>query len=257
MDEKKLFLTEIGEALGWHNQDLRGRESFSQIFPPIDDSFLLERIHNRSHAEKQALLEIMRSNAEELQLQMQTVSSSEQAAEEITRLIEGTSPEFSELRQVIQHDHPDLASLQLWRRFAGKPVDIHTSYSADGDAREKTLASCIGITVPKLAVAESATIVQVTEPGQPRSTSLVVSVHIAVMRLHHIVADLSEAYALLRQTPPDGSYVFITGPSKTADIEAQLVHGAHGPREMHLIIIDEQMKAGGDLRGSGLFPGSS
>jgi L-lactate dehydrogenase complex protein LldG len=30
---------------------------------------------------------------------------------------------------------------------------------------------------------------------------------------------------------------FISGPSKTADIEATMVHGAHGPREVHLIVI--------------------
>ncbi|MBB1077926.1 LUD domain-containing protein, partial [Rhodoferax sp. 4810] len=90
-----------------------------------------------------------------------------------------------------------------------------------------------------IGVADSATLIQLTEPGRPRSTSLLASIHIAILRRENIVADLQEAYALLRDRAHLDSLVFISGPSKTADIEAHMVHGAHGPREVHLIILAE------------------
>ena len=102
--------------------------------------------------------------------------------------------------------------------------------------REKTIASFIGITAPAIGVADSATVIQLTRPGQPRSTSLVPSIHIAILRQDRLVKDLEEAYVLLQEERLD-SLVFISGPSKTADIEATMVHGAHGPREMHLVVI--------------------
>jgi len=64
------------------------------------------------------------------------------------------------------------------------------------------------------------------------------SVHIAVLPLDRLVAELSEIYAHLEALDPmPAAVTFISGPSKTADIEAQLVHGAHGPREMHLFVV--------------------
>jgi len=180
------------------------------------------------------------------------VRSLDQAAEKIVEIVDATEPEFSSAKQIIQHDHPDISELQLWKRFSGKAVHVHTSYAADGEVREKTIASYIGLSVPRWAVAESATVVQVTESGQPRSTSLVPSVHIALIHIGDLLADLTEAYAMLRKEPPEYSYVFISGPSKTADIEAHLVHGAHGPYAMHVIVVDEQLDEADNFKGSGL-----
>ena len=80
-------------------------------------------------------------------------------------------------------------------------------------------------------------------PGQPRSISLVPSIHIAVITADQILANFKELYALLRWGSKgdgvelDNCLSFISGPSKTADIEATLVHGAHGPRELILIVL--------------------
>lgn len=86
----------------------------------------------------------------------------------------------------------------------------------------------------------AATIVQVTRPGRPRSTSLVPPIHIALLPFAHLLADLAEAYAMIRQEPDLASWELISGPSKTADIEACMVHDAHGPRALHLLVLDDR-----------------
>ncbi len=253
MDEKGNFLADIREGLGIPREDARSPEECSDLFAGPDDTAVLDKIHYRTHVEKQSLLQIFRANAQELNLQVHVVRSLDHAGAKIVEIVEATEPEFGSAKQLIQHDHPDIASLQLWKKFSGKAIQVHTSYPADNEVREKTIASYIGLTVPQWAVAESATIIQTAEPGQPRSTSLVPSIHIALLHIGDLLADLSEVYALLRKEPPEHSYVFISGPSKTADIEAHLVHGAHGPYAMHIIVVDERLDEGENFKGSGLF----
>ena len=72
------------------------------------------------------------------------------------------------------------------------------------------------------------------------SLSCMHSKHIALIRRENLVAGMDEAYVILTKKQLGGSMVFISGPSKTADIEAYLVHGAHGPREMHAVLLAEK-----------------
>ena len=164
----------------------------------------------------------------------------------IIELIRSKEPEFSHTKHVICHDHPNIAALKLWNRFTRESITVHTTFSSDGQVKEKTIASFIGITAPDIGVADSATLIQLTAPGRPRSTSLLPSIHIAILSRDKIVADLSEAYALLLDQDQRDSMVFISGPSKTADIEAHMVYGAHGPRDLHLVIIAEPAAAKAD-----------
>jgi L-lactate dehydrogenase complex protein LldG len=101
----------------------------------------------------------------------------------------------------------------------------------------------IGVTSADYAVAETATLAMKTRPGQPRCISLLPSIHVVVIRLDQLLADVNELYTLLKWDSNERaeglthSMTFITGPSKTADIEATLVHGAHGPREVVVIVL--------------------
>ncbi len=253
MGEKREFLANIQAALWGNEMEVREAEQCSSIFDEQDDTLILERIKYRNHVEKQTLLQKLHEYGEQLHLGVQSVASPRAAADTIVGIIQSSSPEFTTTKQVVLHDHEEIVELQLWKRLAGEAVQVHTTYPADAEIREKTIESYIGITSPKWVVAESATIVQLTDTGQPRSTSLLPSIHIALVRLKNIVANLSELYALLRQEKHKDSFTLISGPSKTADIEAHMVHGAHGPKEMHLIVIDEQMVSQASLKGSGLF----
>lgn len=253
MDEKALFLADIRKALGYSAHDARTTQECASLFASADDAAVLERVQYRTHVEKQALLKTLQENGEKISLDIHPVKSLVDAAGRIVEIVAATEPEFGQSKQLIQHEDAVLEELQLWRRFSGKAVQVHTAYAVDGQVREKSIASYVGLTAPRWAVAESATIVELGKPGRPPSTSLVPSVHIALIHVKDVLAELSEVYALLRQKTVEHSCVFISGPSKTADIEAHMVYGVHGPRQMHLIVVDEQLKESEELRGSGLF----
>lgn len=210
-------------------------------FPPQNThhSELLKEIPHRSPEEQTALVEEFQENSIPLNIKTSVVDSFEQATATVIELVRSKDPEFSHNKHVILHDHPVLDEMQLWKKFNREAVTVHTSFAPDPQIRQKTVASFIGITAPDIGVAESATLVELSEPGRPRSTSLVPSIHIAIITREKLVSSLEEAYVFLKKRAQLNDVVFITGPSKTADIEAQLVHGAHGPKEVHVIIIAE------------------
>ena len=111
--------------------------------------------------------------------------------------------------------------------------------------RQAISASFVGITTAEFCVADTATLVMRTRPDWPRSVSLIPSIHIAVIPIDRVVADFKELYALLRWGDPEFKadlttcMTFVSGPSKTADIEATLVHGAHGPRAVMVVVLAE------------------
>jgi L-lactate dehydrogenase complex protein LldG len=93
-------------------------------------------------------------------------------------------------------------------------------------------------------IAESSTLVLRSGGGRGRLASLIAPVHIAVLRGAQIVRGLGEALALLQaRHGPDiftdsSNLTLISGPSRTADIELTLTLGVHGPREIHVVLID-------------------
>jgi L-lactate dehydrogenase complex protein LldG len=237
MVEHNTFIESIGAALGFSSSDQRNPEHCPDLFSTRDTSDVLELINGRTQEEKRALLEEFRENAALINLVVHTAPTVEDAAQVISRIISDSEPEFESAQQITQHDHPDIAALKLSEKL-DEGVVIHTTTAGGLNIREKTISSYIGITSPSWGVAGSATLLQVTKPGQPRSTSLVPSIHIGLLRLENMLADLAELYAVLHRDPPSSSYVFISGPSKTADIESHLVQGAHGPKSMHVVVID-------------------
>ena len=233
------FLENIRTALGVPAGASRTKNMFPDLFSKQDKKSLIDKIRTRSYQSKETLIEQLDKNCRDLNIDLHVVDSHEDAENVTVELIRTKEPEFSYNRHIIQHTHPDIAAMKLWKRFNRESVTIHTTYPGDEEVSEKTVASYIGITAPDITVASSATLVQLTSSGCPRSTSLVPSIHIALVRSKNLVENLEEAYALLEQIDPQESFVFISGPSKTADIEAHLVHGAHGPKELHIILIKE------------------
>lgn len=166
------------------------------------------------------------AEAEALGCRLYQVTASE-AIEQIMELIDGDKTVLSWDEAALPMD-----GLHDMLRSLGVAVARHD----DGDAR-------VGITGVTAALAATGSLIVESGAGRYRSTSLLPDVHIALMRAAQILPDLEswedaqrrDAYPAFRRA---SNTTVITGPSKTADIAHQLVKGAHGPREVHVMILN-------------------
>ncbi len=111
--------------------------------------------------------------------------------------------------------------------------------------REAAAAAGLGLTGVDLALAETGTLVLRSGPGRPRSTSLLPPTHVAVFDRSHLVESLEQVGVILEACHVDpaawmpGAMInFITGPSRTADIELTLTRGVHGPKDVHAVFVE-------------------
>ena len=95
----------------------------------------------------------------------------------------------------------------------------------------------VGISNAQAGIAETGTLVLDSARERHRLVSLVPPVHIAIIKASAIVETLGEALALLRDDKEiSPAITFITGPSRTADIELTLAIGVHGPQQLYVIV---------------------
>ncbi|MEU1689203.1 LUD domain-containing protein [Micromonospora sp. NPDC005707] len=107
----------------------------------------------------------------------------------------------------------------------------------DDDLPPGRIAAADGVvTAAAVAVAETGTIVLDGAPDQGRRIiTLLPDVHVCVVRADQVVATVPDALA---RVTPGRPLTWISGPSATSDIELNRVEGVHGPRNLHVIIVD-------------------
>jgi L-lactate dehydrogenase complex protein LldG len=96
----------------------------------------------------------------------------------------------------------------------------------------------VGITGVFCAIAETGTLMMCSGPDTPPAASLLPETHIAVVSRSRIVTGMEDAWALLRRErgAMPRAVNFISGPSRTADIEQTVTLGAHGPYRVHVLL---------------------
>ena len=97
----------------------------------------------------------------------------------------------------------------------------------------------VGLSRAAYAVAETGTVVMASGPGHPATLNFLPDLHIVYVPQSRVVAYQEDVWSSLREHMPR-SLAFITGPSRTGDIELKLQHGAHGPRSLHLLIVNDR-----------------
>jgi L-lactate dehydrogenase complex protein LldF len=111
--------------------------------------------------------------------------------------------------------------------------------------REQFIQADMGISGANIAIADTGTIVILTNEGNGRLVTTLPPIHVALVGIEKIVPSLDEAAEVLKLLAPSATgqkssvYVsFTTGPSRSADIELSLAIGVHGPKEVHIVLVD-------------------
>ena len=137
---------------------------------------------------------------------------------------------------------------ELFSKITGKklkPDPASLVEVARNELRNSFVNAGIGITGGNFLISETGTIVIVSNEGNARLVSGFPPVHVAVAGLDKFISSMEETARLLKLLTLSATgqkistYVsFITGPSRTADIEMNITIGAHGPKEVYLIVLD-------------------
>jgi L-lactate dehydrogenase complex protein LldG len=158
--------------------------------------------------------------------------------------------EERQARRVLSWD-PGALGLDLRESLGAEGYAVTVAPDDDPDAsarqlhREAAALAEIGVTGVDWALAETGTLVLVSGRGRPRSTSLLPATHVAVFDRGCLLESLEQVGTMLEGLHADparsmsGAVInFITGPSRTADIELTLTRGVHGPKEVHAIFVE-------------------
>jgi L-lactate dehydrogenase complex protein LldG len=123
------------------------------------------------------------------------------------------------------------------------PDDLH-----DDADRKRAGAAAIGLTGVDAAFAGTGSIVLAPAKGRSRAASLLPYRHIVMVPVSAVYPTVEAWLAVLRQQQRLGDFVrdsaqlaFVTGPSKSADIELNLTLGVHGPKQIHAIVFDDRL----------------
>lgn len=120
---------------------------------------------------------------------------------------------------------PD-ADLPDWVNDAPTPADVRTAAT--------------GVTAAGIGIADYGSVVLPSTAEGAEPVSLYPETHVPVLRRSDLVGGMSEAFSWLATevTAGGGSAIVATGPSATADM-GELVKGAHGPKAVHVVILDD------------------
>ncbi len=248
-DHPKGFIRAVRKALGKPPDG--GTPPALFHIPPDDPEARRASYRERTPQRQQAMLSELKDRAGAVNMHLSVVPDASTAGDAIRNLVLSKSPEWDAAKRIVAWDHPLIEELHLEDRLANDKVPVTVTRLGDGkDTPEERLrlrqaveAAFVGITSADFVVAHTATMVMRSHAGHLRSVSLVPSIHVCVVHAARLVADLGELYFRLLWDPEEkrrgltNCMTFISAPSKTGDIELVMVNGAHGPREVHLVLI--------------------
>jgi L-lactate dehydrogenase complex protein LldG len=203
----------ILESIRTHLAASVAHDQYESVIPVPNSSSV-------STATTTSLVELFRQNVEAVNGHCVVARDEAEITEAVTRIITDLGA-----RRIAISDAPILQRLI-------RVADLEVAPSA-ADIFEFD----VGITTAQAAIAETGTLVLDGACERHRLVSLVPPVHIAILDAASIYQTLGEALAFIHKNGElSPAVTFITGPSRTADIELTLAIGVHGPQELYVIV---------------------
>jgi L-lactate dehydrogenase complex protein LldG len=184
------------------------------------------------HSTSDSLIDLFRQALEAVNGNCTIVKDEAEAAVSLKQVIE-----LNQLHRIAVSDSPIVG--RLMRQVAGTAEVL-------ANAEPEALFNCDGgITSAQWAIAETGTLVLETKSERHRLVSLVPAMHVAIVAAGRILGTMSEALAAVSAAGElSRTVTFITGPSRTSDIELTLAIGVHGPARLHVIVIEDVKQTG-------------
>ncbi|WP_128292308.1 LutC/YkgG family protein [Afifella aestuarii] len=182
----------------------------------------------RGHVDQQARLDLFAKMAEKVSATVERVASASDLPE--------TVAEYLRARNL-----PSDLRMGADRRLADLPWDKVPQLEVKhgpSDGRDH-----VGLSHAFGGAAETGTLFLLSGPDNPTTLNFLPDHHLVVVRASDIVGDYETLWNRLREHSGDGvlprTVNLITGPSRSADIEQTLLLGAHGPRALHILIVED------------------
>jgi L-lactate dehydrogenase complex protein LldG len=169
----------------------------------------------------------------------------------IVHQVSGTDEAVEKVATILQAKAADKVALAILPEEFGRAIEQYCAQKKiellkpplDAARLPRALDSIqVGISWAAFAIAETGAIVEFSTDDALRLVSALPLVHISVMRAADMIATLKQAATPIRnfynENSLNANVSFISGPSRTADIEMRLILGVHGPAETHVIIVN-------------------
>ena len=144
-------------------------------------------------------------------------------------------------KRVVFAELPDGLDDAIERACVDAGIDVGMPPFDSSELPQAIDAAEVGVSWAVFAVAESGSLVEFALDDAVRLVSTLPRVHIGIFKASTLLENLRDAAAPLRQFyldhPKNATATFISGPSRTADIEMRLTLGVHGPEVAHAIVI--------------------
>ena len=215
-----------------------------------------------------------RDRVDKFETELSLVAGCPHRAESVQGLIETLLRILSscEVKSVVLTRNPLLRELHLaerlrqqgifvseWPECSTPSARVHSGGDASVEYREACFGAAVGISGVDMVLAETGSLILSSETEGSQLASLAPPIHVALYRREQVVSDLDDAVEILGPRAAGGrvasdsnagepgpaagrSLVFVTGTSRTADIEQTLIRGVHGPRDLHAILVDFDQK---------------
>ena len=194
----------------------------------------LEKLHKEMDERRLLLLDMFMNEITKVSGKAIILKSEDEIKDYVIRLVEEHSAK----------------SLAIWGSDFLKQINLREFLENKGlkfappNSKEEMAEADIGITEADFGIADTGTLVLIANEKQPRSVSLIPPIHVAILQSDVILEKMEDVFAILKNSLDETGSIakltscitFITGPSRTGDIELNIILGVHGPKELFVLI---------------------